>query len=212
MTTPPAALHRIEPPGPEDQARADLYALLATLLLAPPDAVLLKTLEQAGAACSGATPVERALSSLGQAAAVMSPGVVRDEFDALFTSIGAPQVNPFGSLYLSGFLNEKPLVRLRSDLARLGLSRRSASGDTEDHLGALCETMRLLIDGAGTRAPQPVEVQHAFFERHVAPWYARCLADIRAAQGAHFYTHVADLAYAFLSVEMEAFEVADEEV
>lgn len=210
MTTPAAALHRIDLPGPEDQARADLYALLARLLLAPPDAALLQTLAEAGATCTNHNPLETALAALGRTAATLTCDAARDEYNALFTGIGVPVLNPYGSLYLSGFLNEKPLVRLRDDLARLGLARRGTSGDTEDHLGALCESMRLLIEGGG-RPPQAVEVQHAFFDTHIAPWYARCLDDMRNAPGAHFYKYAADLAYAFLTVEMEAFEVAEEE-
>jgi TorA maturation chaperone TorD len=42
---------------------------------------------------------------------------VADEHDALFGGVGKPEVHLFGSHYLSGFLNEKPLAALRSDLA-----------------------------------------------------------------------------------------------
>ena len=47
----------------------------------------------------------------------------RDEYDALFRGVGKPEVFLFGSYYLSGFLNEKPLVALRTDLRALGLAR-----------------------------------------------------------------------------------------
>ncbi|MGZ3185128.1 MAG: TorD/DmsD family molecular chaperone [Telluria sp.] len=206
--TPPIA----PPPGPgaEDQARADLYSLLARLLFAPPDSYLLGYLAAAPVQPGSAQPLEQAWAALADAAAHTSVQAIRDEFDALFVSIAAPRVNPYASLYLSGFLNEKPLVALRDDLAQLGLARRMGAGDTEDHLGALCEAMRLLIVGGAGRSAQPLAVQRAFFDTHLAPWYARCLQDMRAVPEAAFYRCVADLADAFFAVETVAFELETE--
>lgn len=198
-------------PGNEDQARADLYALLARLLLAAPDDDLLRELASLQLPPFPTRPLDCAWTALAQAAQRLPHDAVRDEYGALFTSIGSPLLNPFASLYIAGFINEKPLVRLRSDLAQLGLARRSGSRELEDHLGALCETMRILIEGAGARAPQPLEVQRQVFSTHIAPWYERFLHDMRNAQGADFYRQVADLADVFLDIEAQAFEVADEE-
>lgn len=198
-------------PGHEDQARADLYALLARLLLAEPDDFLLHELAGLQLPPFPSRPLDCAWAALSLAARQLSPEAVRDEYAALFTSIGSPLLNPFASLYLAGFMNEKPLVRLRSDLASLGLARRSGSRELEDHLGALCETMRILVEGAGVRAPQPLEVQRHFFSTHIAPWYERFLHDMRNAQDAIFYRQVADLADVFLEIEAQSFEVADEE-
>ncbi|MFD2368156.1 molecular chaperone [Pseudoduganella sp. GCM10020061] len=198
-------------PGHEDQGRADLYALLARLLLAAPDDDLLGALARLDIPPFPSRPLDCAWATLAQAAQRISPGQVRDEYAALFTSIGNPLLNPFASLYIAGYINEKPLVRLRADLARLGLARRSGSYELEDHLGALCETMRILIEGAGRCAPQPLGVQHDFFCTHIAPWYERFLHDLRNAPGADFYRQVADLADVFLEIEAQSFEVADEE-
>ncbi|WP_229414627.1 TorD/DmsD family molecular chaperone [Zemynaea arenosa] len=197
-------------PAEEDQARADMYSLLARLLFAPPDAYLYQNLAAAPVRLGAVQPLEQAWAALANAAARIPLQAVRDEYDALFVSIAAPKVNPFASLYQAGFLHEGPLVELRADLARLGLARRSGSGDTEDHLGALCETMRVLIAGSGGRAPQPVEVQRRFWMAHIAPWYARCLADLRSQPEACFYAFVADLSEAFLAVEATAFELETE--
>lgn len=200
----------IMPPEPEEQARADIYALLARLLYAAPDAGLLASLAAAGPVSGHANhPLDRAWERLALASGVMDPAAVTEEFNALFISVGNPQINPYGSLYLAGFLNEKPLARLRTDLARLGLARISPSGEMEDHLGALCETMRVLIAGMPGRDPQPVACQRQFFDTHIAPWYRRCLDDIRAAPEANYYRLVADLAQAFLEVEAEAFALDD---
>lgn len=199
------------PPEPEEQARADIYALLARLLYAAPDAGLLDSLAGAVPVSAGHAghPLDRAWERLALASGVMDPAAVAEEFNALFISVGNPQVNPYGSLYLAGFLNEKPLARLRTDLARLGLARVSPSGEMEDHLGALCETMRVLIAGAAGRHAQPVACQRQFFDIHIAPWYRRCLDDIRAVPEANYYRLVADLAQAFLEVEAGAFALDD---
>lgn len=196
----------------EDQARADLYALLSRLLLAAPDAALLAALAAADPIfCSegGDPALEQAWEQLTLASRVMDPAAVSEEFDALFISIGSPPVNPYGSRYLSGYMNDTPLADLRGDLARLGVRRVRGVGEFEDHLGSLCETMRVLVAGAPGIARQSEARQQRFFEAHIAPWYARCLADIAQAEGANYYRVVARLAGAFLAIEAEAFVVGE---
>lgn len=201
----------LPPLSPEDQARADLYALIACLLLTPPDAALLADLAAADSLPSRQidNPLDLAWEKLVLAAQVTDVHAIREEFDALFVSIGVPPVNPYASLYLSGFMMEKPLAALRTDLAQLGLGRRSGVGELEDHLAALCETMRLLISGGPGAERKSRQSQKAFFEKHIAPWYERCAGDIRAAGGANFYRHVASLIEAFLDIEKQAFDMDD---
>lgn len=194
----------------EDQARADFYALLARLLLAPPDAALLTALGQAEPiSATGEFALEDAWLALTQASSVMDAGFVAAEFSALFESIGNPLINPNGSFYLTGHLNDAPLAELRQDLMRLGLARAPGVGEFEDHLGALCETMRVLIEGGQRIARRPLGVQKTFFETHIRPWYAACLADIDKLEAANFYRVVARVADAFLSIEAQAFAVLD---
>jgi TorA maturation chaperone TorD len=198
------------PLAEEDQARADFYALFARLLLAPPDAGLLAAL--AGAepiAAAGEFALEDAWLALTQAASVVDADAVHDEFSALFEAIGNPLLNPNGSYYITGHLNDTPLAALRQDLARLGLARAPGVGDFEDHLGALCETMRVLVAGMPGFGRRPLAVQKQFFEAHLRPWYAACLADIVAAEPANFYRVVARVVDAFLSIEAQAFAVLD---
>ena len=194
----------------EDQARADFYALFARLLLAPPDAPLLAAL--AGAeqiAAQGEFALEDAWLALTQAASVVEADAVGEEFAQLFISTGTPLLNPYGSFYQAGHLNDFPLAQLRHDLARLRLARAPGAGEFEDHLGALCETMRVLIQGGPGFAGRPLADQKAFFEAHLRPWYAACLADIAGAEGANFYRVVARVIDAFLSIEAQAFAVLD---
>lgn len=197
----------LPPLSGEDQARADLYALLARLLLAPPDGELLDALASADPilAQGGELALEQAWEQLVLASGVMDPQAVAEEFAQLFVSIGTPPVNPYGSRYLAGYINDAPLAALRADLARLGLARVRGAGEFEDHLGALCETMRVLVAGGPGIPRQPVDVQKRFFEAHLAPWHARAVADIGGAEGANYYRLVARLTGAFLSIEGESF-------
>jgi TorA maturation chaperone TorD len=196
------------PVAQEEQARADLYGLIARLLLAPPDDDLLDSLAGADAIVSSDTAqaIDRAWDQLSLTARLLPFEVVRDEYNDLFISTGVPRVNPYGSLYLAGFLHEKPLAVLRADLAKLGLARRDGTVETEDHLGVLCETMRrLIVDG------RSVAAQKKFFDAHLATWQASCLAHLRRAEGAQFYARVADLAAAFFEIEQQAFDVAEDD-
>jgi len=199
-------------PVAEDQARADLYALLSRLLLAAPDAALLDAL-----ACSdpilaegGDPALERAWEHLTMASGVMDAGLVHQEFAALFISVGTPPVDPYGSRYLAGYMNDTPLAHLREDLARLGVARIHGRGEFEDHLGALCETMRVLVAGAPGIRRQPLDVQRRFFDAHIGSWCERALDDIANAEGANYYRLVARFAQAFLAIEADAFAVGEE--
>ncbi|MDB5959769.1 MAG: hypothetical protein JWP59_1063 [Massilia sp.] len=192
----------------EDQARANIYGLLARLLLAPPDGALLADLagSEALASNDANAPLDLAWDKLSLTARLLPVEHVVDEFNDLFVSTAAPKVSPHGSIYLAGFLHEKPLMLLRADLARLGLGRRPGVRETEDHLGALCETMRQLI--VRRRA---VDEQHEFFATHIASWYLACTNHLRRAEGAQFYARVADLLDAYFSLEQQAFQVAEDD-
>lgn len=104
---------------------------------------------------------------------------------------------------------EKPLAALRQDLAALGVARQPRAGLPEDHLGALCETMRLLVAGAPGRPAAPLDRQCWFFRRHLEGWPLRCLADIEAAAPARFYRTVSGFVRAFLVLEQQAFELME---
>lgn len=199
-------------PSGEDQARADLYALLSRLLLAAPDAALLDALASSDPilAEGGDPALERAWEHLTMASGVMDAQLVHEEFGALFISVGTPPVDPYGSRYLAGYMNDTPLAHLRDDLGRLGVARIQGRGEFEDHLGALCETMRVLVAGAPGIRRQPLDVQRRFFDAHIGSWCARALDDIANADGANYYRLVAHFAQAFLAIEAEAFAVGEQ--
>lgn len=187
---------------PVDAARAEEYALLAALLSNPPSNELLGEIAQLR---GDATPLGRAHVALAEAASEATAAVEREYFD-LFVGLGRGELLPYGSYYLTGFLNERPLSRLRDDLAALGIERVENNFEPEDHAATLCEIMAGL---AGRRFPASAEMQRRFFEKHVAPWMDRLFADMETAASAKFYRSVGSLGRLFLKIETEAFRFAN---
>jgi TorA maturation chaperone TorD len=183
-----------------NSARADEYALLATLLLAAPDADLLARLS--GLQGDPETPLGLAHVALGQAAASAAPEVVGREYFELFVGVGRGELLPYASYYLTGFLNERPLARLRGDMKRLGLERAEGHFDPEDHLGTLCEIMSGF---AAAHFVVPAGEEREFFEKHIAPWAGRFFADLEGAASARFYRAVGALGRIFIDIEAEGF-------
>jgi TorA maturation chaperone TorD len=112
------------------------------------------------------------------------------------------------SLYASHYIGPqsgRPLAELRASLALLGLARRPGSQEFEDHLSVLLETMRMLVAGDGERPPATIDVQRAFFDRHLAPWAADCCAAISANSVANYYRPVAEFAQCFMALERDSF-------
>jgi len=200
-----ASLARKDASVDEDSARADVYALLGALLAKPPDAAFLAHFEQIPVS----DPAEdgtlaAAWATLKIAAARADPAALREEYHDLFIGIGRGELVPYGSWYVTGFLMEKPLAELRIDLKRFGLERQDAVHEPEDHAGALCETMSLLVL---SREDVPFGEQQQFFERHVAPWMGRFFGDLAAANAARFYRAVGLLGERFIDVEREYFRM-----
>jgi TorA maturation chaperone TorD len=182
-----------------DLARAQEYALLALLLLRAPDGTLLKRMARLR---GDATPLGRLHEALAGAAAKARPERLDREFADLFVGIGRGELVPYGSYYLTGFLNARPLARLREDLQGLGIERASGESEPEDHAGLLCETMAGMIHGRFAIAS---EQQRHFFEKHLAPWIGRFFADLETARSADFYRHVGAAGRLFIDIETEAF-------
>jgi TorA maturation chaperone TorD len=192
----------------EETARAEIYGLLAQLYYAPPPTELLSALQVAvtEAPAAGAF-LEEPWRALVAAARATTQAEVAKEHDALFGGVGKPEVYLFGSHYLSGYLNEKPLARLRTDLAALGLTRDEATmSETEDHIAYLCEVMRYLIAGDDV-AVANLTRQSEFFATHLQPW-ANALCDAIAAHPrARFYAALAGFTRAFVGVEAQGFDM-----
>lgn len=193
----------------EETARAELYGLLAALYYAPPASDLLARLRVAPteAPAAGAY-LEEPWRALVAAARACSDAAIQDEFDALFGGVGKPAVSVYGSQYLSGFLNEKPLAALRADLDRLGLARDPAMPETEDHFACLCEVMRYLIAGEDVEVSNLAQ-QQTFFARHLQPWADRMCDALESQPQARFYAALAGFTRAFIAIEAQGFDLLD---
>jgi len=181
-----------------DSARAQEYALLAALLAHAPDASLLKKL---GGLRGDATPLGLAHVALAEAASASSAEKVEREYFDLFIGIGRGELMPYGSYYLTGFLHERPLARLREDLVRLGIERAEGNAEPEDQAATLCEIMAGL---AGGRFGVAEGSDRQIFEKHVAPWMGRFFADLENAQAARFYRPVGTIGRLLMDIEIEA--------
>jgi TorA maturation chaperone TorD len=191
----------------EETARAEVYGLLAALYYGAPSAELHQNLRVAvtEAPAAGAL-LESSWGELVAAAREQSLADIGQECDALFGGVGKPEVYLFGSHYLSGFLNEKPLAALRTDIAALGLARDEAMPETEDHVAYLCEVMRYLIAGDDMEVANLTR-QREFFARHVQPWLPMMCEAIKQHPKARFYRALAAFTQTFISVEAQGFDM-----
>ena len=149
-----------------------------------------------------ASPLGLAHIALAEAASRTNAERVEREYFDLFIGLGRGELLPYGSYYLAGFLHERPLARLREDLARLAIERAPGQAEPEDHAAILCEIMSGL---ASRRFPAPAGADRALFEQHLAPWLGRFFADLERAQSADFYRRVGMLGRVFLEIESDAF-------
>jgi TorA maturation chaperone TorD len=183
-----------------DAARAREYGLLSVLLRRPPDAKLLAGLARIS---DDPSPLGTAHGALAHAAAATAEALAEREYFKLFVGVGRGELLPYGSYYMSGFLNERPLARLRDDLSALGIVRAKHEPEPEDHAAILCEIMAGLIEG---RFNCPIDASRTLFERHVEPWMGRFFTDLEQAKSAKFYQSVGSIGRVFIGIEREAYE------
>ena len=184
-----------------DMARAQEYALVATLLNRAPDKRLLANLADLR---GDATPLGMAHVALAEAAGHTDVRRVEREYFDLFIGVGRGELLPYASYYLTGFLHERPLARLREDLGKMGIARAEGVVEPEDHAGILCEIMAGI---ASRRLPVPPDSDRLIFDKHMSPWIGRFFADLEQAAAADFYRHVGALGRVFMNIEAEAFDL-----
>lgn len=193
----------------EEGARAELYGLLARLWLAPPDEALLQAFRVAvTAAPQPGGHLEAPWGELVAAMRATSAEAAAAEHEALFHGVGKPEVFAYGSFYLTGFLNEKPLATLRADLAALGLGRDEAQLETEDHIAYGLEVMRYLIAGDDIAVCNLAQ-QRRFFRSHLQPWVEALCDAVVAHPRARVWRAVAELTRAFVQVETQGFDLLE---
>ncbi len=198
-----------QPDSSEELERAELYGLLARCWHAAPDEALFRqfavAVTEAPQSGSFLEPPWQALVAAMRGSSVEAAD---DEFAALFLGTGKPDVFLYGSHYMAGSLNEKPLVELRSDLAALGLTRDTTSCETEDHVAYLFELMRYLIAGDDV-AVCNLESQRRIFRAHLQPWLVDLCDTVERHPRAKLYAALAGFTRAFAEVETQAFDMIE---
>jgi TorA maturation chaperone TorD len=176
---------------------------LSALLARAPDAALLARI--AGVR-GDASPLGLAHAALADAAGRVNVERVEREYFDLFIGLGRGELLPYESHYLTGFLHERPLARLRADLSRLGIERAAGQAEPEDHAAILCEIMAGL---ASRRFPAPADAERELFEQHLVPWIGRFFANLEKAEAADFYRRVGTLGRVFVEIETDAFALPE---
>jgi TorA maturation chaperone TorD len=191
----------------EETARAEVYGLLAALLYAPPTPELLAQLRVAVTqAPQEGGLLETSWRELVGVAREMTDEQIAKEHEQLFGGVGKLEVYLYGSYYLTGFMNEKPVARLRDDLAKLGLERDETMSETEDHFAYCCEVMRFLIAGDDVSVSNLTN-QKSFFGDHIHPWALQMCDALAAHHRAKLYAKLAAFTSAFLEVEQQGFDL-----
>lgn len=192
----------------EDRARAHWYALVSRLFYAAPDARLLQELAAAPDAdeADGAhSPLLEAWRALQAACRGADQEAVRAEFDDLLVGVGRAPVTPYTSSYAVSHAPDRHLLALRTRLGEWGLARRERVFESEDHVSAVCDAMRWLIEQG-----RPLSDQRAYFAEFIDPAIPALCNAITQSPIAGFYRAVAALALAFITVEREAFDMHTE--
>ena len=186
-----------------ERLRANVYALLARFLARPPDADLLK---EAGQWSGDDTEFGSAIAILAEKARSADPKALKDEYEALFIGLGRGELVPYASYYLTGFLHEKPLARVRQDLREIGAERDPSVKEPEDHIAALLDVMVGLI--LGKFRESGVDRQRKFYRDHINSWAPYFFKDLESAKTGDFYRPIGTLGRLFLAIEEAAFEMA----
>ena len=180
-----------------------MYGLLARLFSRPPDCELLDVV----AGMKGDdTEMGKAIGELANRAGAAGAEAVKSEYQDLFIGVGRGELLPYASYYLTGFLNEKPLARLRTAMAELQIARDPSISEPEDHIGALMDMMSGLITGVFS-APADMETQKRFFTDHIANWAPHFFKDLENAKSASFYSPAGTIGRLMMDIEQAAFEM-----
>ena len=184
-----------------DHARAQEYALLATLLARSPDSALLSGL----AGLRGdASPLGLAHAALAKSAQRMSEESASREYFTLFAGLGEGTLLPYASHYLAETLYGRPLARVRETLQHLGIQKTPEPTEPEDHAAFLCEIMAGL---AGGSISAEEGADRWFFEQHLSPWIRRFFVDLEKVKSVDFYSSVGALGRTFVDIEAQAFKL-----
>ena len=187
----------------EDQLRADMYSFLASLLRAEPNAALVKQLTNLE---SDDSPIGKSIKTLSKLASSLDLPTIRDEYVRIFIGVGRGEILPFASYYLTGFLKDKPLAKLRNDMKEIGIELAENVKEPEDHIASLFDMMSGLILGKFNKKFSIGE-QKDFFNKHLNPWVDLLMRDIESSKIAVFYSPVGTIGREFIEIERSSFSM-----
>ena len=189
--------------APEDRGRAVLYSFLAKVLYAAPKPDIAETAQYFA---SDDSKLGRAFNEFLGALKATEEAAAGREYHDLFIGVGRGELLPFGSYYLTGFLNEKPLADLRADLNELGFERAMGVSEPEDHIATLCDVMSQLVVGTAD-GEFTLYDQDRFFAAHLKPWAGKFFADLKAAKKADLYRTIGRIGEVFMAIEEDGFSM-----
>lgn len=187
----------------EDQLRADMYSFLANMIRTEPSQELLDSVKKLTGDDSS---IGKSIKLISKLASAMHVSEIQDEYVNLFVGVGRGELLPFASYYLTGFLNDKPLSKLRNDMNELGVVRIKEVKEPEDHVSSLFDIMSGMITGQFGKQYSITE-QSNFFEKHLNSWIHLLMSDIESAKTAVFYAPIGSLGKEFINIEREAFRM-----
>ena len=187
----------------EDQLRADMYSFLANLLRAEPSEELVNQLTKLE---SDESPIGKSIKTLSKLASSLDLPTIRDEYVRIFIGVGRGEILPFASYYLTGFLKDKPLAKLRNDMKEIGIQLAENVKEPEDHIASLFDMMSGLILGKFSKKFSIGE-QKDFFNKHLAPWVDLLMRDIESSRIAVFYSPIGTIGREFMEIERSSFSM-----
>jgi len=187
----------------EDQLRADMYSFLANLLRAEPSSELVNQLTKLE---SDDSPIGKSIKTLSKLASSLDLPTIRDEYVRIFIGVGRGEILPFASYYLTGFLKDKPLAKLRNDMKEIGIELAENVKEPEDHIASLFDMMSGLILGKFSKKFSIGE-QRDFFNKHLAPWVGLLMRDIESSRIAVFYSPIGTIGREFMEIERSSFSM-----
>ena len=189
----------------EDALRAQLYRLLSSFMTTAPTAELL----EAGALLEGDdSDLGQCINTFAHLCKQTDASAAEREYHDLFIGVGRGELLPYASYYLTGFLHEKPLAKLRQDMEALGLEANKDQTEPEDHIAAITEMMAGLIDGS-LRTALTLDEQKKLFEAHLHSWAPHFFRDLEGAKSSVLYAALGKIGRVFLEIEAAAFSMTE---
>jgi len=180
-----------------------MYSFLANLLRAEPSSELVNQLTKLE---SDDSPIGKSIKTLSKLASSLDLPTIRDEYVRIFIGVGRGEILPFASYYLTGFLKDKPLAKLRSDMKEIGIELAENVKEPEDHIASLFDIMSGLILGKFSKKFSIGE-QRDFFNKHLAPWVDLLMRDIESSRIAVFYSPIGTIGREFMEIERSSFSM-----